>query len=144
MSIVHQITTRSNDDKWATPRDLFNQLDNEFHFDFDPCPIDWNPTYPDGLLIEWKESNFVNPPYSKTKYWIKKSYDEQHKGKLIVMFINVCTDVEAFHEYIYNKPNVEVRFIKGRLRFTNPNRPECKSKNMKGSMLVIFYPCIII
>lgn len=27
-----------NDD-WKTPQDLYNSLDKEFHFDFDPCPF---------------------------------------------------------------------------------------------------------
>ena len=27
-----------NDD-WKTPKDLYDSLDKEFHFDFDPCPF---------------------------------------------------------------------------------------------------------
>ena len=26
-------------DHYATPRDLYAKLDDEFHFDFDPCPL---------------------------------------------------------------------------------------------------------
>ncbi len=35
---------------WETPDALYKELDDEFHFDFDPCPH--NPTF-DGLSIEW-------------------------------------------------------------------------------------------
>lgn len=28
-------------DNWETPKKLYNQLDNEFHFDFDPCPLNY-------------------------------------------------------------------------------------------------------
>lgn len=42
-------------DDWATPSELYNQLDKEFNFDFDPCPI--NPTF-DGLSIEWGGGEF--------------------------------------------------------------------------------------
>ena len=35
---------------WQTPDDVYKKLDDEFHFDFDPCPP--NPTF-DGLSIEW-------------------------------------------------------------------------------------------
>lgn len=45
-------------DNWATPKEFYDKLDAEFHFDHDPCPI--NGT--DGLDGEWGRSNFVNPP----------------------------------------------------------------------------------
>ena len=52
-----------------TPTDLYEQLNQEFNFDFDPCPpnADFN-----GLEIEWKKSNFVNPPYDQQKLWVLK------------------------------------------------------------------------
>ncbi len=33
------------------------------------------------------------------------------------MLIPARTDTKWFHEYIYDKPNVEIRFLKGRLKF---------------------------
>ena len=39
-----------NSDHWATPEWLYEQLNSEFNFDFDPCPI--NATF-DGLKLEW-------------------------------------------------------------------------------------------
>ena len=145
-SLVNQIRKREKStDKWKTPDSLYDELNKEFNFDFDPCPIDWEPeTHLDGLSIEWKDSNFVNPPYSQTKHWIKKSYDESRKGKTCVMLINACTDTIAFHEYIYNNPNAEYRFVKGRIKFTCPLRPECNKANMKASMIIIFHPVIIV
>ena len=32
----------SNTDEWYTPIDFFNQLDQEFHFNLDPCATDQN------------------------------------------------------------------------------------------------------
>ena len=32
----------SNTDDWATPQDFFDKLDNEFHFDLDPCASESN------------------------------------------------------------------------------------------------------
>ena len=32
----------SNSDEWATPQDLFDILDSEFHFNLDPCADDTN------------------------------------------------------------------------------------------------------
>jgi len=39
-----------NNDDWATPKKLYDELNNEFNFDFDPCPL--NAKF-DGLACEW-------------------------------------------------------------------------------------------
>jgi len=113
---------------WKTPIKLYEELNNEFRFDFDPCPI--NPSF-DGLTIEWKKCNFVNPPYNQSKLWIKKSWEEWKKGKTIVMLIPARTDTIAFHQYIYCQ--AEIRFIKGRLKFD-----DSKNSAPFPSMLIIF------
>lgn len=99
-------------DCWNTPKLLYENLNKEFNFDFDPCPENYTV---DGLTIEWGESNFVNPPYSKLKDWCKKAYEQQQKGKTVVMLIPSRTDTIAWHEYVMKA--TEIRFIKGRLKF---------------------------
>ena len=47
---------------WKTPRALYQALDAEFCFDYDPCPV--KPKI-DGLENDWGNVNFVNPPYGK-------------------------------------------------------------------------------
>lgn len=101
-------------DIWATPKSVYEKLNEEFNFDFDPCPL--NPNF-NGLEIEWGGVNFCNPPYSKLKLWIEKAYREYKKGKTVVMLIPSRTDTRAWHDYIM-KAN-EIRFIKGRLKFGN-------------------------
>ena len=127
---------KSKSDTWQTPPEIYDKLHQEFNFNYDPCPIDWVESDGDGLLKEWGTRTFCNPPYSKNKLWIKKASEESKKGKLIVMLLNVVTDTIAFHEYIYNK--AELRFIKGRIKFINPDKPELRTPNVKGSMIVIF------
>lgn len=129
---------KSKSDKWRTPKDLYDKLNDEFHFNFDPCPITWTEGDADGLLIDWGTSTFVNPPYSKVAKWIEKSYNEWKKGKRVVMLINAITDTKAFHKYILN--NAELRFIEGRVKFINPENPTKLTPNVKPSMLVIFNP----
>jgi len=106
----------SASDNWKTPDDVYRKLDQEFHFDFDPCPLNEDPDF-DGLAIEWGKCNFVNPPYSKIADWCKKAYDEYLKGKTVVMLIPSRTDTKYWHEYIMKAS--EIRFIKGRLKFGN-------------------------
>ena len=102
---------RSN---WRTPTELYQQLDKEFHFDFDPCPPD--PTF-DGLSVEWQESNFVNPPYGKeTIRWCEKAVEEWRKGKTVVMLLAARTDTKWFQDYCLPHAT-EIRFIRGRLKF---------------------------
>jgi phage N-6-adenine-methyltransferase len=129
---------KSKSDKWATPPEFYAELHKEFNFNHDPCPITWEVGDADGLTSEWGTSTFCNPPYSNTGKWIKKAHEEWKKGKRVVLLINAVTDTIAFHEYIYGQ--AELRFIKGRIKFINPEEPEKRAPSPKPSMLVIFNP----
>lgn len=105
---------------WKTPKNIYNKLNEEFHFNCDPCP--GNPftenivLLEDGLLRSWGTSTFCNPPYGNAiKKWIKKGYEESLKGKQVVFLIPSRTDTIWWHEYIMKAQ--EIRFIKGRLKF---------------------------
>jgi len=106
---------------------------------FDPCPL--NSKF-DGLQIEWKKQNYINPPYTRKlkEAFIRKSYEESQKGKLCVMLLPVSTSTKVFHEVIY--PNAEIRFLKGRVKFIGINikRERVTTKcGMHDSMIVIFW-----
>jgi len=123
-------------DDWSTPTGFYNKLDEEFHFDFDPCPI---RSEVDGLDIEWNGNIFVNPPYSNIKSFIIKGIEELKKGnaKVVVFLVPARTDTKWFHEFIYNKnkKDVEIRFLKGRLKFG-----QSKNSAPFPSMLIIMNP----
>tara|TARA_R100000234_G_scaffold60060_1_gene36384 strand:- start:2119 stop:2538 length:420 start_codon:yes stop_codon:yes gene_type:complete len=128
-----------NHDNWATPNDLYDKLDQEFNFDFDPCPLfsDF-----DGLKIDWGKRNFINPPYSRRlkEAFVKKAIDESDKGKLCVMLLPVSTSTVLFHDFIQPNAN-EIRFIRGRVRFIGINSFGEKVTNKAGmhdSMIVVF------
>lgn len=78
---------------WITPPALYKQLDDEFHFDFDPCPYP-RPEGFDGLTCEWGKSNYVNPPFGSIMHngrkkgataWVRKAIEEHRKGKTVVL-----------------------------------------------------------
>jgi hypothetical protein len=51
--------------KWATPSSLYSELDAEFRFTLDPCPMDDAERImeSDGLARSWRgERVFCNPP----------------------------------------------------------------------------------
>lgn len=103
-----------DDNDWQTPQWLYDKLNAEFHFDFDPCP---NYATFDGLAIEWGKSNFINPPYDRVgkPKFIQKAYDEWRKGKTCVLLIPSATGTKQFHDLIL--PHAEVRFLRGRVAF---------------------------
>lgn len=119
-------------DNHPTPKTLYEKLNAEFDFDFDPCPI--NPAIGmrerDGLG-SWGKRNFVNPPYSEKTVWIKKAVEEQQKGKLSVLLLPVDTSTVWFHDLVL--PNAELRWIRGRVKF---NGEPAKF----ASMICIFRP----
>lgn len=139
----------NNDDNYATPPEFYSQLNKQFNFDFDPCPYNEESIVIDGLKIEWGQSNFVNPPYSKKlkESFIKKGIEEAKKGKICVFLIPVSTSTKLFHDWI--KPNAtEIIFVKGRIKFGKldkdgnfylPLNPKGKTQSgTKDSMIVIF------
>ena len=73
---------------WLTPPNLYKALDNEFHFDFDPCPY---PKVQDGLIGEWGKMNYVNPPFRKKDgsptAFVRKAIEEQQKDKSSVLLL---------------------------------------------------------
>lgn len=141
----------NNDDNYATPPELYAELDKEFNFDFDPCPYNENPITPetDGLLKEWGKSNFVNPPYSLRlkERFVQRAIREQMKNKTSVFLIPVSTSTALFHDYI--KPFAkEIRFVKGRIKFGKRdkdgnfylplNKHGKTQSGTKDSMIVVF------
>jgi hypothetical protein len=78
---------------WLTPPALWQQLNAEFNFDFDPCPHPL-PAGFDGLTCEWGERNYCNPPFGSIMHdgrkkgptaWARKAIAEFQKGKLVVL-----------------------------------------------------------
>lgn len=114
---------------WCTPPELFTALDQEFHFDLDPAATDksakcakyYTPA-DDGLSKDWGGCRvFCNPPYGRhIQEWVRKGYEESQKpGTLVVMLIPARTDTSYFHDYIFGGKADEVRFLRGRIKFTD-------------------------
>jgi site-specific DNA-methyltransferase (adenine-specific) len=125
-------------DNWATPKDVYEELNGEFNFDFDPCPLNYKV---DGLTIEWGQSNFINPPYSRKlkESFIRKAFEESKKGKLCIMLLPVSTSTKIFHNIIL--PYGKIRFWKGRIKFLFNGLENEKYKfGQTDNMIVIFKP----
>lgn len=83
---------RPDDHYLLMPRELYKMLDAIYHFaNFDPCPYP-RPLGFDGLIVEWPDRTFINPPFtgdygSKTAF-IRKAIEEARKGKTIFGIIS--------------------------------------------------------
>ena len=125
---------------WETPNDLFNKLNDEFHFTLDVCALPNNTKckqfyspISDGLKQNWKGICWMNPPYGKEiTNWIEKAHNEAQKGNCtVVALLPARTDTRYFHNFIYGK--YEIRFLKGRVKFVGG-----ASAAPFPSMIVIF------
>jgi len=132
----------SHSDNWATPKSLYDELNSEFIFDFDPCPLNTGDITPeeDGLLIEWGQSNFINPPYSRKlkEAFVERAVEFKELGRLCVLLLPVSTSTKLFHDVIL--PNADdIRFLRGRVKFEGINTKGERSKGagMHDSMIVV-------
>jgi hypothetical protein len=131
----NELMFSSQNQAWDTPQDFYDKLDEEFHFDLDPCctydncKCDGGFSFDagmDGLTEKWSDNVFMNPPYNREyPKWVAKAVSEVDKGnaKLVVGLLPARTDTIVFHKYIWDgklhkpRPGVGLRFPKGRLTF---------------------------
>lgn len=143
-----QLMFSSKDHDWETPPEIFNKLNEEFHFTLDPCCVPetakCNKFYTpgdNGLTKSWgSEVVFVNPPYGRElKNWVIKSRYESMQGATVVMLIPSRTDTSYFHDNIYGK--AEIRFMRGRVKFLKNG--ETKDAAPFPTMIVVFRPPLL-
>ena len=87
---------------------------------------------------------FCNPPYGRQiTDWVRKGYEESKKpGTLVVMLIPARTDTSYFHDYIFHGKADEVRFIRGRLTFTDEDGHP--TKDAKGRPCSAPFPSAVV
>lgn len=117
---------------WATPQGVYDALNREFQFNFDPCPL--GEMELDGaapLFTPWVGRRvFCNPPYNRA---MVPFLERAVEADVAVFLIPARTDTRWFHHIVlpYAK---EVRFLKGRLRFGG-----AKNSAPFPSMVVVFH-----
>ena len=122
MSINAGLFTSARGD-WATPDEVFADLDAEIHFDLDPCAEPETAKCQrfysgiEGLLSPWKGRVFVNPPYGrKIGAWVQRcALASENGASVVVGLLPARTDTAWFHSYCLKAR--EIRFIRGRLHF---------------------------
>lgn len=142
---MNQALLSSKNMNWCTPQDFFDKLDLEFGFVLDAaatsktakCQRYYTPET-DGLAQSWQCDGavFCNPPYGRQLgKWVRKAWQEAQTGQTIVLLIPARTDTAYFHDFIYGK--AEIRFLRGRLRFTDESGTATNSVPFP-SMVVVY------
>jgi len=98
-----------------TPKKLYDELNKEFDFNFDPCPSDPAWMY-NGLKMEWKERNFVNPPFSEISKWLEKGVAEMQKFRKSVFLITFRPNTKYWNEWVYPHAS-DIRILQGNIQF---------------------------
>ena len=126
---VNAYMPQSKTDDWATPLELWKELDREHRFDVDAaasqknhlCEKWFGLDHPDvnrrnGLGVDWDgESVWINPPYGRIiKDWTAAAVEHYKKGGKVVMLLPSRTDTRWFHD---DCALGDIEFIKGRLKF---------------------------
>lgn len=116
--------------EWPTPKALYQALDAEFHFNFDPCPIEGDADGTARLLNSWQGKRvFCNPPYGPE---IRDFLECWSDADVAVYLLPARTDTRWFHDVCLPFAK-EIRFIRGRLRFG-----EAENSAPFPSMIVVF------
>ena len=129
-----------NSHSWIIPPELYEKWDNEFHFDFDPCPyVPDKKDVIDGIDIEWGKVNWVNPPFRKDDAvnghgptaFVRKAIEEKRKGKTSVMILPVQSYVNMLL-----LENVEIRPV-GRVAWINGKDPTIKFAPSTNALFIL-------
>ena len=119
---MNKVLFSNKSDEWTTPQNLFDKLNQQYHFTLDPCcthdTAKCNKYFTmeeDGLSKDWSgDVVFMNPPYSQVSVWMEKAYWSAKEGATVVCLIPSRTDTRWWHSFAMEG---EITFIKGRLRF---------------------------
>ena len=146
-------------DEWATPQVFFDALHAEFEFGLDVAasvenrktavyfgPDHDDESCQDALVQPWTiaadgHTCWMNPPYSQCRAFIEKAAREASQGATVVALVPSRTDTKWWHSAVYDaalrafRPGVEVRFVKGRLKFG-----EGKNSAPFPSVVIVFRP----
>lgn len=131
--------------EWGTPQDFFDRLDDEFGFTLDVAANADNAKVEryfsvddNGLEQDWSgEVVWMNPPYGREiAAWMQKAYTEGLGGTTVVCLVPARTDTRWWWDYAVHG---EVRFVKGRLRFTGGSKSNPLSHNAPFPVAVVIF-----
>lgn len=144
-------------DQYRTPLDLFDQWNTAFDFTVDGAannvdnlvPHWWGPgggvkDFFNTTPNDWKdESVWINPPYSMVGDFLAHADNVGRGAPVVCWLLPVWTDRAWWHEFVWEglhpRPHVHVNFLRGRVKFLNPDGSKPVSQGRFPSCLVTWY-----
>ncbi len=146
----------SRNDEWETPDSLFNELTEEFHFNWDLACTSKNIKTVNGSMVNKDNDGLTWMPDDRKEYsiWCNPPYDRKLKEKFIirclelsllpnvknvVMLLPNSTETKLFHDLLV--PNCEIRLLYKRVKFMGTNtegKYVTNKTGQGGSMVCIF------
>ncbi len=148
----------SKADRWGTDRALVCKLAEELtqqEFDWDFAAEDRTNVAPnpdsyfgpdhthlskrDALAASWSgvaRIGFLNPPFTLLPQFVAKAYEERLKGVCTVAVLPVKAEQPWWHEFVSKAD--ELRFLKGRLRYIDPETGQLGDSARFASCVVVF------
>jgi phage N-6-adenine-methyltransferase len=133
--IGHKVLLSKKSDEWITPPEIIfaieeagynilydlaateeNAITENFFSDLNEKNIDEAKNKLQSVLKKERDVAFCNPPYSKAKDFVKWCVSFNLP---VILLLPARTDTRWFHEWLYEKENIIILFLKGRLRFSN-------------------------
>ena len=120
---IKQSLFHAKSGEYETPDEIFNPLNEEFHFTLDVAANFQNAKcscfftkLDNGLIQDWGQNTcWMNPPFGRQmKLWVKKAYESSLMGATVVCLLPVRSNTNWWHDYVI-KGNI--RFIRGRVIF---------------------------
>ncbi len=151
----------SSADRWGTDRALVEKLGHEFA----PSIFDWDwaaeestnvtvkghyfgpdhaiPEFRDSLAMDWSGANqgfpvvgFLNPPFTLLPQFVAKAFEERLKGACTVAVLPVKAEQPWWHQFVSKAD--ELRFLRGRLRYIDPETGQLGDSARFASAVVVW------
>ena len=126
---------KSSTDSVRTPKEILQYVEKRWGKFYDPVPYKehFDPVKDkDALKTKWGKVNFVNPPYSRPKWFLQKGIKLWKLDKTVSVFL-VKNDIIGSKYFSRLGREAELIFFDRRVTFENYDRPASFS-----SMLVVF------
>lgn len=145
-----RVRLSSESEDWATPRDFYQRLDQEFGFTLDVCASADNHKCPryidkatDAFKADWAADEpgavvaWMNPPYGRSlPHWMALAFEWSLRGVTVVCLVPNRVGSRWWTTWVLGKAD-EVRFVNGRLAFGGASH----TATFESAVIVYRPPC---
>ena len=120
-SSFNRIVFSSKSYKWNTPDEIIKDLDQEFHFEFDPAiPPRFGNFNGNALKDPWHGRTFCNPPYKRKLIdkWIWRAWMQFKNGNCELVVLLIPFRNSKWFQFLRRK-GAEFRLCDKRLKFSD-------------------------